>query len=278
MINNPLVSVTIPTYNSGKTLEKCLVSIMNQNYQNIEVIVVDSQSVDRTIEIAEKYGAEIVQIEGKLLEARYMGLELSRGDFLLFMDSDQILKNNHVLSDGVKLTQDSELDMLILEEFSYEPNNWLEKLFESDRKFLHENASIHLDPVRGVMLPRFFRREILEKAFSAIPKEIMPVVVCHDHAIIYFEAYKVSQKVRVLPDSIYHIEPSSVIEMIKKNYRYGKTIKDMLRENSYYNGLIKNKESFRKGLLKSRNRGIIAKSIVLTLLRGIPYKIGYWTG
>ncbi|MFH7873662.1 MAG: glycosyltransferase, partial [Candidatus Aenigmatarchaeota archaeon] len=48
----PLVSIIIPTYNSEKTLAKCLESIKNQSYKNIEIIVVDRFSKDKTAEIA----------------------------------------------------------------------------------------------------------------------------------------------------------------------------------------------------------------------------------
>ena len=56
-MKNSLVSVTIPTYNSEKTLRKTLMSVKNQSYKNIEIIIIDSNSKDKTIEIAKKYGA-----------------------------------------------------------------------------------------------------------------------------------------------------------------------------------------------------------------------------
>jgi probable beta-1,3-galactosyltransferase len=58
-MKNPLVSVIIPTYNSSRTLEKCLKSIKNQTYKNIEIIVVDNNSIDNTKEIAKKYTGKV---------------------------------------------------------------------------------------------------------------------------------------------------------------------------------------------------------------------------
>ena len=55
MMDSPLVSVIIPTKNSGKTLLQCLDSIKNQNYENIEIIVVDNYSTDNTLQIAKIY-------------------------------------------------------------------------------------------------------------------------------------------------------------------------------------------------------------------------------
>ena len=55
MQGKPLVSVIIPTKNSSKTLTQCLDSIKNQDYENIEIIVVDNHSKDNTLEIAKCY-------------------------------------------------------------------------------------------------------------------------------------------------------------------------------------------------------------------------------
>jgi glycosyltransferase involved in cell wall biosynthesis len=54
-MDNPLVSVIIPTYNSSRTLKKSLESIKNQTYENIEIIVVDNNSKDNTKDIALEY-------------------------------------------------------------------------------------------------------------------------------------------------------------------------------------------------------------------------------
>ena len=57
---SPLVSINIATYNSEKTLGKCLDSVRNQTYKNIEIIFMDSYSKDRALDIAKRYGAKIV--------------------------------------------------------------------------------------------------------------------------------------------------------------------------------------------------------------------------
>jgi len=54
MKNFPKISVIVPTYNSSRTIEKCLKSIKNQTYQNIEIIVIDNNSSDNTLKIAKK--------------------------------------------------------------------------------------------------------------------------------------------------------------------------------------------------------------------------------
>ena len=192
MTEKPLISVVIPTYNSEKTIGMCLRSIKNQTYANIEVVVVDSYSDDCTREIAEKFEAKMVTTKDKLLGARYRGLLESKGEHTLLLDSDQILEKT-VAARAMKMF--SEHDALCLEEQSHRPITWVQKLFEADRLLVHGSPTIYLDPLEGVLLARFYKREVLERAFEVIPKEIMAKVVAHDHAIIYYEAYKISQKV-----------------------------------------------------------------------------------
>ena len=72
-----LVSITIPTFNSENTLRKTLENVKNQSYENIEIIIIDSYSYDKTLEIAKKFNAKIIMCKGKLLEARIIGAEKS---------------------------------------------------------------------------------------------------------------------------------------------------------------------------------------------------------
>ncbi len=65
MKGSPLVSVIIPTKNSSKTLSSCLDSIKNQDYENIEIIVVDNHSTDNTLEIAKRYTNTSLYIQSR---------------------------------------------------------------------------------------------------------------------------------------------------------------------------------------------------------------------
>jgi len=228
MLNSrPLVSITIPTYNSEKIIEKCLRSIKDQTYKNIEVIVVDSYSKDKTVEIVGNFNVKIIQTEWKLLGARYLGFKESNGDIVVLLDSDQTLERTTIERSVSMLN--SGYDMLCLEERTYEPKTWIQKLFEADRRLVHKFADVHLDPLEGVLLARVYKREILKKAFRNVPKELFPIVIAHDHAIIYYEAYKVSQKVGIVLNAVWHIEPSSLLSLIKKNYRYGKATYELVK-------------------------------------------------
>jgi len=90
-MNNPLVSVIIPTKNSSKTLEACLKSIKEQSYKNIEIIVVDNNSSDNTKEISKKYTDKVFDKGPERSAQVNYGVEQSKGEFVYKVDSDFVL-------------------------------------------------------------------------------------------------------------------------------------------------------------------------------------------
>lgn len=96
-------SVLIPAYNTGKLLEECLDSILNQNYFDYEIIIVDDGSTDNTALICDRYAEKydnirvIHQHNQKLYCARLNAARIASGDYVLFVDSDDFVKPNYFL-------------------------------------------------------------------------------------------------------------------------------------------------------------------------------------
>jgi glycosyltransferase involved in cell wall biosynthesis len=88
----PLVSVIIPTKNNEKILTKCLLSIKQQSYPNMEIIVIDAFSNDQTRNVAEGLGAQVMQLKGERTKAKNYGAQLAKGDYVFFVDSDMVLQ------------------------------------------------------------------------------------------------------------------------------------------------------------------------------------------
>ncbi len=272
--HKPLVSITIPTRNSARTLDECLRCSLQQDYPNLEVVIIDSHSVDETRKIAESHGVRVLTTEWKLLGARYLGTVEAKGEYILLLDSDQLLERDCVSRAVAKVLSEN-LDMLCLEEFSNSKNTWIERLFEADRELVNSLQGIQLDPETGTLLPRFFKRSLLLQSFERIPHSLFPLVVAHDHAIIYHEASKLCKGIAVLETAVKHNEPSSLIELWMKNYNYGKTTRKLLKTGCYAS-LIRNKTRLRKGVSIDVILGI--KSSVLLMLKAIPYGLGYLRG
>lgn len=100
-----LVSIIVPMYNSEKYIARCIDSLLEQSYENIEIIVVDDGSSDNGVEIIKKYTDNRINIYQKKNEGvsatRNFGIEKSNGDFVLFVDSD-----DYVSKDIVKIMLD----------------------------------------------------------------------------------------------------------------------------------------------------------------------------
>lgn len=221
--DEPLVSINIPTWNSERTLDKCLRSAINQVYCNIEIIVIDSYSHDRTLEIAKKYNAKVFFAK-TLAEARRIGVEKSLGKYVFFLDSDQMMEADTIIR-CVKVCEDGGYDMVTLFEQSIiQRNTFIERVIAYDKWLFH---SLHDDhPIYGAAIPRFFKTEILRKI--TWPEDI----AVQEHNIIYNRAVKAGGKVTFLDERIYHHEPSSLSDYARKFYRYGFYYISALRQNS----------------------------------------------
>lgn len=89
------------TYNSGPTLEQCILSVLNQTYKNIEYIVVDGGSTDGTLDLIRKYDQRLTKwISGKdkgLYDALNKGISMATGDAIAILHSDDFYTGNNVL-------------------------------------------------------------------------------------------------------------------------------------------------------------------------------------
>ena len=100
-IKIPKVSVVIVNYNNAKYLEKCIKSLLNQSYRNIEIIIVDDKSTDNSFNILKKYRKKATIIFNKKktshgsynqINSYYRGYLKSKGKYLFFLDSDDYFK------------------------------------------------------------------------------------------------------------------------------------------------------------------------------------------
>lgn len=101
-MNQPLVSVIVPCYNVEQYLPKCIDSILNQTYQNLEVWLVDDGSPDRCGEICDEYAKKDARIKvihkknGGLADARNVALDVMTGEYVVCVDSDDYISPTHI--------------------------------------------------------------------------------------------------------------------------------------------------------------------------------------
>lgn len=150
MNNYPLISLIIPCYNAQQTLEKCLNSIIQQSYVNIEIIIVDDGSLDETSKIYEKFQSEdsriiiIKQINSGVSKARNKGIEAATGQFICFVDSDDWVEVNYC-AELYHLLIEHQADISVIEAI-YEDidGNVVFEKPTSDEKIFYGNRALAL--------------------------------------------------------------------------------------------------------------------------------------
>lgn len=98
----PLVSFVIPTLNNEDTIERCLRSIIEQDYPNKEIIVIDGHSTDRTLAIAKQYTTKFFWDLGTYGSACQTGIDKARGEIVALFDSDLIIPHRDWLKNAVR--------------------------------------------------------------------------------------------------------------------------------------------------------------------------------
>ena len=158
MVNLPKISIIIPTRNSEKILPICLKGIVNQNYSKakFEIIIVDNESSDKTVELAKSFGAQVFLVKGPPSQAcvqRNFGAEEAKGDYLLFLDHDMEMSKNLLknFAEKVSKTKDTP-DAWYIPEKIIASSPFFSKIRNFERSFY--NATI-IDAVRIIKKEKF---------------------------------------------------------------------------------------------------------------------------
>ncbi|RLF01434.1 MAG: glycosyl transferase family 2 [Thermoprotei archaeon] len=217
-MDEPLVSIVIPTHNSEKTLLLCLESIKRQTYGNIEVIVVDNFSRDKTVEIGKKYGAK-VYIRGPERSAQMNhGALKARGEFVYFIGSDFVL-HPRVVEECVQLMKQG-YDAIIILNISYPKPSLIAKV-----RF-YERLSYYGSGVYEAA--RFVRKNLFIKVGGFDTR-----LYTNEDYDLHRRLIKLGAKItRTRRSFEIHIgEPKSVREFIVKSIYYGSNIKYYVKKN-----------------------------------------------
>ncbi len=166
-----MISVIVPVYNVEEYLEECLESIKRQTYTDIEVILVNDGSIDRSKEICERYCEKdsrfkLVSQENKGQSvARNLGMAESKGEFISFVDSDDVLKED-MLEQLMKQMTSEDID--IVECWYTNEKQELELLTPKNVKIIFQGntkeALVSLcrdNIVRLNAVAKLFRREVI---------------------------------------------------------------------------------------------------------------------
>jgi glycosyltransferase involved in cell wall biosynthesis len=148
-MKQPLVSILIPAYNSEEWIADCIQSALAQTWPHKEIIVVDDGSTDRTLEIARRFASKevaVVSIENQgAAAARNRAFQLSKGDYIQWLDADDLLAPNKIESQLAALQGVTDPRILLSGPWGY--FNWR----TSNAKFVPNSLWNDLSPVEWLL-------------------------------------------------------------------------------------------------------------------------------
>ena len=177
MLNEPLVSVIVPTYNRSKILLDTINSILNQSWINIEIIVIDDCSKDDTKNIIGEINSDIIRY--KKLDrnkgcayARKVGVEISKGEYIAFLDDDDRWDYNY-LKNQMEVFEKNPIFNLVISNYVIKKKG---DVFYNMKPFV-DNFKYMIHKVPGPFFQCcLFKKEILSNPhklfdFKSIPSE-----------------------------------------------------------------------------------------------------------
>lgn len=249
----PLVSIIIPVHNAEKTLERCMDSVLEQDYKNIDVILVDDGSGDNSFGICMRYALSDSRVrvihkkQSGVSETRNIGMDRARGRYLQFVDSDDWMTPDAVRQ-MVEAAETTGCDLVISHFYRVKGRKIREKGHIREWELLDRRGfAEHMmeKPANfyyGVMWNKLYRRSILEEHHIRCDKNLS---WCEDF-LLNLQYLCFAETICAQPCPVYYyvksknslvsqgISVKSTIEMKQFVFRYYKALYeeiDMYEEN-----------------------------------------------
>lgn len=204
---DPLVSVIVTTKNEAGNIKRFFESIISQTYKNIELIVVDNNSSDKTVLISKKYTQKVFNYGPERSAQRNYGAKKSKGKYVLFLDADMELSDK-VVENCVRTAQKLDLKILTIPEATVGVG-----LMPSIRKFERE---MYLGDI-NYEVPRFFDKDIFLEYKGYDEKLTGP----EDYDLPFRMRNKYKSG-RIKGFIYHHEEGLTILRLLRKKYYYAR--------------------------------------------------------
>ena len=178
----PLISVIIPVYNVEKYLNKCITSVVEQTYKNLEIIIVDDGSTDQSPEICDEWKKRDSRIQvvhssnGGAGKARNTALDMATGDYVTFVDSD-----DYIAPQMYQVLLEQFYDGIGIVECNYSMVYDDSEKFKEERKIykihtysameaMYENINDHI--FRQLIWNKMYRKDVIKGIYFPTGKKI----------------------------------------------------------------------------------------------------------
>ncbi len=209
------VSIITITYNSSKTLDETVKSVLGQSYDDIEYIIIDGQSADNTVEIIKSYGDRISKYisekDNGIYDAMNKGVSLAKGDIIGFINSDDKLNSDDCVSEIVKVFQIYNTDVVYGDKI-YTASSNTDKVIRYWRAGEYNKNNFK----KGWMPPHlstYIKREFYEK----YGKFRTDFKIAADYELMFRFMYKYNAKSKYLPKVIARMRAGGISNKSIKN-------------------------------------------------------------
>lgn len=161
------MTIVLPIYNVEKYLDRCIKSIINQSYQNLEIILVDDGSPDGCPKLCDQWGKKDKRIKvvhkknAGLGMARNTGIDTATGDFICFFDSDDFI-DPHTIQEAIEVVEKTGTEIVSFGYYDYSDGTIIETHIPSENILLYSG-----DKIINEFLPEALKRKKLDFNMSA---------------------------------------------------------------------------------------------------------------
>ncbi len=206
-MNKPKISIIVPVFNTEKYLKLCLNSILNQSYQNLEIICINDGSTDNSAEILKTYSNKdqrikvFTQENSGLSAARNLGLAKSTGDYVTFVDSDDEIESE-MINTMINNLQNTNSDLAVCSFKETFPNN---KTKHFNNNHPQQRVLSTKEALRAMLREEGFMVSATMKLFpkSYFKNIIFPVGKLHEDVAVTYKLIMQAKQVLFTPQEFY---------------------------------------------------------------------------
>ncbi len=222
-MSSPKVSIIIVNYNGKELLQKCLDSLLKVNYDNFEIILVDNNSTDGTVEFITKNYPSLIIIKldsnKGFAEPNNVAAKISKGKYLLFLNNDTVVTPNFI-SEMVKVME-TDKKIAICQSLLLKPDGSVDSSGDFiDHLGVVYNSKTEIDEIREVSSARGASMLVRSDIFEKLDGFDQKFFVTFEDVDLCWRSWILGYRVLIIPTSIVYHEGGITIKKIKSEIAF----------------------------------------------------------
>ena len=211
MSRNPQISIIVPVYKVEQYLSKCIDSILEQTYQNWELLLIDDGSPDNSGKICDAYALNDARIRvlhkenGGVSSARNLGLEYAQGEWVTFVDSDDYIESGFLEGLYIPIERGEDVDFVHGGCVNVKKEEFI-AINQSYEYYVGDDKGVLFKELRGLIVSKLFRLDII-RCYS------------DEFSLLFDEKMKIAEDMAFTLDYVLRVKRFSLVPEIGYCYR-----------------------------------------------------------